>query len=392
MLDDFLSKTAIVLLAHSDYESLEFALAAHCKFLNDNIKLYILINGKGTYDTNRTLDVAKRYYFLLPNNIEIVDDYEENLPYVNIKKLLKSEKLKKYKYIIKIDDDVMPLTDTWVYKLCKCYKTSSEKYGDKLAYVTPLVNNNGYGFEKILEIYSLKDMYYNKLARNHIIGPWEGDPYSPYYISDKNEISTEAHGTIWRNAYVSRWIHNETSLKPHKFVEKTKSLGYDFVDSRYRYSINCMLFEKELFSKIDDNISVDDEHLFHKYCLLSDKIIISDLSIPMIHLFFKTQRSENRDILDQFDLIFQEYLNLPFPIRTRKDRLLEIEDRLRYIEKFYINQLMSNSQSLFNRVSNHMNMPNTIYRLKSYITNNLNHNSLLYKFIRKIYRTFKISY
>ena len=57
-LEQIKSKLAIVILAYSDYESLELALATHAKFSTQaGIKIYILQNGRGTYDCERTYSV-----------------------------------------------------------------------------------------------------------------------------------------------------------------------------------------------------------------------------------------------------------------------------------------------------------------------------------------------
>lgn len=153
-IEEIRKKTAIVILAHSDYESLELALATHSKFLPDTIpedgnnshpsKIFILQNGRGTYDTERTLQVALRYQTLFPHNIEVVTDIPPGIAYFSIEKLLYSQKFANYEYIVKLDDDVLVLTENWLDELISCYISSYKRYGDKLAYVTSLVNNNPY--------------------------------------------------------------------------------------------------------------------------------------------------------------------------------------------------------------------------------------------------------
>ena len=88
------NKTAIVILAYADFESLEISLACHSRFLDSNSKIFILQNGRGTYDCERTYNVAKRYEILYPNNIEVVDDIPPQRPYYAIKQLLDSDRLK----------------------------------------------------------------------------------------------------------------------------------------------------------------------------------------------------------------------------------------------------------------------------------------------------------
>ena len=151
-LEQIKSKLAIVILAYSDYESLELALATHAKFSTQaGIKIYILQNGRGTYDCERTYSVAKRYHNLFPDIIYVIDTITPGIPFNSLRTLFNSEKFLDYDYIIKLDDDVLVLTPDWIDKLCQCYIDGKRKYGDKFAYATSLVNNNHYGFKTIIE-------------------------------------------------------------------------------------------------------------------------------------------------------------------------------------------------------------------------------------------------
>ena len=58
---NIINKTAIVILAYTDFESLEISLCLHAKYYNNNADIFILQNGRGTYDTERTYRIAKRY-------------------------------------------------------------------------------------------------------------------------------------------------------------------------------------------------------------------------------------------------------------------------------------------------------------------------------------------
>lgn len=255
-------KTAIVLLAYADYESLELTLAAYASFIKNDEKLFILQNGRGTYDCERTYRVAKRYASLYPRNIEVVDDIPQGYPYYSIKTLLASERMKKYDYICKVDDDCFPLTRTWFDDLCTCYEDSAKTYGDSLGYVTSLVNNNPWGFDKILDIFEKREEFFNVYAREHKAG---GKGYGTERIYGKNEIHAGCCGTVWGNAYISRWVHRFSTMAPEEYVKRTTDLGYAEVDNTKRYSINCMLFRKEFWNAIDMD-SHDDEHQCFMYC------------------------------------------------------------------------------------------------------------------------------
>ena len=251
------SQTAIVILAYAEYESLELALATHAKFtVESGLPIYILQNGRGTYDTERTYSVGKRYANLFPNTIKGVTHIPAQKPYFAIKQLFHDPIFSEYKYIIKLDDDVMVLTSDWVDKLIDCYIQSSEQAGSDLAYVTSLVNNNPFGFKQIIESNEkLSQEYFDCLARPHFIGCAPDDNYNPYRIVSKEAVFGGGFGTIWRLSYVARWLHEKTTMKPQEFIESTQGLKIKEVNAKERYSIR---------EAIDDGSS-DDEHMAHVY-------------------------------------------------------------------------------------------------------------------------------
>ena len=64
-------KIAIVQLCFADFESLEISLAAYVKLTTPDIHIYLLQNGRGTYDTERTYRVCQRYAKLYPKTDNI---------------------------------------------------------------------------------------------------------------------------------------------------------------------------------------------------------------------------------------------------------------------------------------------------------------------------------
>lgn len=225
-----------MILSYADYESLELSLAVHSKsFLHisssgKRIKLYILQNGRNTYDCERTLSVALRYQNIFPEDIEVIT--APQAPYYSIKDLIYSHRFVDIDYIIKLDDDVFPLSDTWLDDLCECYSQSYAKYGTNLAYINSLVNNNPYGFKKTLEVMGLTDLYFERYARVHLSGS-VSDPV----ITPKEEIATDAGGTVWRYPYLARFIHEQTTLRPQEFIAATKNLGYERINEKEKFSI-----------------------------------------------------------------------------------------------------------------------------------------------------------
>ena len=368
------NKTAIVLLACYDYESLEIALTSYCKYLSMDTKLYILQNGRGTYDCERTYRVAQRFENLYPNNIKVIDSIEPQKPYFAIRELINSKELEKYEYICKVDEDSFPITHDWLDKLCESYERNYYVYGNNLAYVSPLINNNPFGFKQIIEnSRNLKEEYFKKIARDHKAGVNSGPKeYKAEYILQKNEIDGGECGTIWRYSHIARWLHEKTTLFPDNFIKMTSSLE-DIEIGNIRFSINCILFAKYFWNDIcsyyDSLLSDDDEHLSYLYCKKSGKKTIMCQSIPFVHLFFLKHREENRDLLLKIRVLYQKRINPSFPISMMINKEYELEDRLRYIEE-KINKISQ---------KNKIKIP-----LKNIIKKLIPHGSKRYKLIRKI--------
>lgn len=335
------SSTAIVILAFKDYEALEISLAAHAAFIPEGIPIYILQNGRGGYDQERTLQVGLRYEKLYVNKFSVVTKFSPDAPYNTIKKLLNSEEFSQYDYICKIDDDAFPITSDWFEKLERCYVKSKEKYGDNLGYVTPLVNINTWGARELVEIMSLNEEFQEKIAREHIVGYFEEDKYEPRIVVPKGEIYPGLDGTIFQLSYMARWLHHNTTLKPDEYIKATKDLPYKEVYNKRRYSINCIYFQKNFWNEIDIGIT-DDERMVLEYCADNDKKIICEQSVPFVHINYFPHREENQDILEQIRNCYESRLNHPFPISMCPNREIEIENRLRFMSKQFANQ--SNSE------------------------------------------------
>jgi hypothetical protein len=359
--------SAIVMLAHSDYESLEISLAAHAKFLPQGVKFFILVNGRGSYDCERTLRVAKRFESLYPLSVEVIDDIKPQEPYYALKKLLESNRMRSYRYICKVDDDTFPITSDWFDQLCSVYENTYSRYGSNTAYVSGLVNNNPFGFKALLEqCSSLNSDYFAHIAREHLAGR-EGSSssyYPPARIISASEIDDDICGTVWRYSYIARWLHERTSLQPEFYKEIVKNLPDVYLGSK-RYSINCILFNKDYWSLIeapDSEFPTDDEFLSEQYCRDNKMIIMVRLSVPLVHLFFFTQREENKDLVDIFRTVYSEWLGLPYPISIQSNRLLEIESRLRSLERSMQSQVFKKRRITFKERAKRNKLLRTLWK------------------------------
>jgi len=333
-------RTALVILAYADYESLEITLAAYGRLLAEGQKVFVLQNGRGTYDCERTYRVAKRYAALYPNHIEVVDDIPPQRPYKAISILLKSKRLEPYDYICKVDDDAFPIRSDWFERMCRTYDEQFARLGERLAYVSGLVNNNPFGFKQLIErVPALADEYFSTYARDHIAGwGYEGGTpaksYPAWRVVPKDEIDDDVCGTIWRYPYIARWIHERTTMQPEQYLDLVADWGVASVGAK-RYSINCMLFRKSYWDAIADPQSEfpeDDEFLSEQYCKRTGKEVVVDLGNPFVHLFFYTQREENKDMIPAVRERYQAYLGLPYPISLQPSRELELEGRVRFLE------------------------------------------------------------
>jgi len=327
-------KTAILLLSFSDYESLEISLASYSKFFSPETKLFILQNGRGSYDCERTYRVALRYENLFPHNIKVIDFIPPSKPYFAIRELINSKVLEEFEYICKVDDDTFPITPDWLDKLCDCYEYYFARYGNNLAYVTPLINNNPFGFVQLLKNNKvLNEEYFSRIAIDHKVGAnFVSDDYRFEQIIPKTEVSAGMCGTIWRYSYIARWLHENTTLKPDYYIGMTSFLGDTELPDE-RYSINCMLFKKQYWNDIGNaSMSDDDEHLSFMFCKNNNKKIIARQSVPFIHLFFFSQREENKDITPVVRELYQQRLNTTFPIAVCSNKEYELEARLRFLE------------------------------------------------------------
>lgn len=322
-------KMAILVLSCKDYEALELSLAAHMKFAPSGVVFYILQNCRGDYDSERTLGVAERYEYLYPGRVKVVDTISPRPAYLAIKELLKSADFKNYDYICKVDDDAFPLTSGWLEKLSKEYFRLNELYGQQVAYTAPLINNNTWGFARVVEVMDLFEEYKNEVAVVHYSG--SGSKISPRIINSADKIEKGSHGTIWGYSHIAKWLHTKTTYNPEKFVEKTADLLEVEVDNKERFSIGCIFFEKTLWFEMDDG-GVDDEHALHMYCASKNKKIFAIQSIPFVHLAYYSQREAMRELVEELRPIYQRFLGLKHPIALRQDRALEVEARLRWIE------------------------------------------------------------
>lgn len=325
-------KIAIVMLACRDYKATELALASHMAYRSQGIPFYILQNCRGCYDAERTYDVASRYAKLFPNVIKVIDWIPPGMPYHSITELLKTPEFSEFDLILKVDDDAFPITPNWLDRMLEVWNIADSESPGTLAYVSPLINNNCWGFLETLNRMGLKDSYFSEQAHPHYVGSIFSDD-NPKRVVSADQIVTAGSGTIWGYPHIARWLHQRTTLKPDDFIAATRGLSPVEIPSNDRYSIGCILFRPSLWMEIDNSgIGSDDEGMMHNYCKKNGLRIVCARDVPFIHLAYFTQREENRDIVDTAINFYESRLNHPFPISLYANQTLEVENRLRFLE------------------------------------------------------------
>lgn len=322
-----MTRAAVLILACQDYEALELSLACHAAYAAKDVPIYILQNCRGNYDAERTLAVAKRYTRLFPRTIKLIDSNPPATPYRAISAVLNSPEFSSYEFICKVDDDAFPIQAGWLDNLLNTWGLAARSPDERpLSYITPLINNNTWGFKETVDALGLNDQYLREAAIEHLVGDGASCRILP-----AAEIETGANGTIWRYPHIARWLHLHTTLQPDRLIAVTKSLSPKEVPNADRYSIGCILFRKELWNSIGDG-GTDDEHMWHQYAKRTNARIVCARSVPFVHLAYFSQREENRDITEMARSVYQSRLGHPFPIAMYASRLLEIEARLRWLE------------------------------------------------------------
>ena len=115
-------------------------------------------------------------------------------------------------------------------------------------------------------------------------------------------------------------------------LKKLKNAPDVSFDNTLRYSINFMFFEKPYWNTLGDE-TINDEVAVHEKSLENKSVLIACQSIPFVHLFFFSQRDENKDLLDKIRPYYQRRLKLNYPIQLISNNEYELENRLRYLEE-----------------------------------------------------------
>ncbi len=327
-----MKKHCILILVSYEYESLQLTFKGLEHTVDSSVPIIIVLNGaRFSYRGSKVEQQCRAWASLAENRYVIRPMASGKEPAYAIQEAINlSPILKDIDYILKIDDDVIPLKKGWDVDLANCY-FEYEKLQGKIGFVTGLINNNCWGFKELLSIYDKWEEY--KRFMNH--------PSVAGGIRERQvkigEVDPGRNGTIHSYPVLAAWLHEWTSFDIDSFVEKTKNEKVKEVDLDIHYSIGCMYSHKSLWTdlKITDSKNFD-ELLIHEYCQTNKLRKFAVMSQPMLHLYYNNQRLINAYLLPQFithlSAYFKDESIKDIKLATIQDQSFELEDQLKTLK------------------------------------------------------------
>jgi hypothetical protein len=294
----------LLLLAAYDFESLHLTLESLNHTLDDDEKVVIVLNGKRGIRSSIVEEVAREWCQGSENRYVVKPLNYGKDAYTSISEVIeKFPILQNAEFICKIDDDLIPLRKGWVDNLHQTYLKIEKQYKE-IGFVTSLINNNAWGFKRLVDIYEKKDEY--EAIMNFESHSFDG-------IVKANEIAEGRLGSVWQYPYLAKWVHSWTICSIKEFITKTENLGIEEIGLNSYYSIGCIFFRKSLWLSLPllGSESRFDELLIHEYCHKFGLRKFALMNEPMGHLFYYTQRIPNRLMLPKIKASLAGYWNNP---------------------------------------------------------------------------------
>ena len=285
-----LQNTAILILTCNDFEAMEITVNQVLRTTPKEVKIYLLSNCHGLPGAEVCDTMCRISSRAQHDRIRWINPKKRQPAYFGILEALQNHISEEY--IVKIDDDVFPVTDGWLDALIDCYGQNDD---GSLAYVSAMVNNNPYGFSQLVQLPALKEGYEKAMLFPHIAGEFVPS-YQEFRVSAAGDVDPGGWGTVWQFPQLARWIHNETTMQPERYVELVKDLNDASYDASIRYSINVMLFRKDFWAEFGDG-GQDDEEMVHRYCTNEQRRIVIRRKVPFVHLYFGPQKVFLTDLL-----------------------------------------------------------------------------------------------
>jgi len=290
--------TAILILTCSDFEALDLTLNQVLRTTPDHVNIYLLSNCAGLPGAEVCEQISKIAARAQYGRIHWINPGTRQHAYFGISAAIRSQIPQEY--ILKLDDDVFPIREGWFEDMVSCY---AHNEGPDLAYVSGLVNNNPWGFSQLIQMPGLRESYQKAMPFAHMAGEYIPG-YQDFRTVKPGAADSGGWGTIWQFPQLARWIHTETTLQPKRYIALTKGLTDVDFDPHTRYSINVMLFKRDLWDDFGDGGS-DDEEMLNRYCEARNKRIVIRRDVPFVHLYFGPQRRFLVDMLDEIRAVYR---------------------------------------------------------------------------------------
>lgn len=275
--------TAILILTCNDFEAMEITVNQVLRTTPDSVRIYLLSNCAGLPGADiceRMCSIAARAQY---GRIVWINPGKRQPAWFGIRDAIRDHIAEAF--IVKLDDDVFPVREGWLEDMIDCYARQDPA---RIAYVTGLVNNNPYGFSQLVQLPALAAAYAAAMPLRHVAGNFV-PAYQDLRVSEAGAVDPGGWGTVWQFPQLARWIHKETTLQPDRFTEMTRDLTETRFDPTMRYSINVMLFHRDLWAEMGDG-GTDDEQMVNLYSGKNDLDIIVRRDVPFVHLYFGPQK------------------------------------------------------------------------------------------------------
>ncbi len=327
-----MKKHCILILVSYEYESLQLTFKGLEHTVDPNVPIIIVLNGaRFSYKGSKVEQECRAWAALAANRYVIRPMASGKEPIYAIQEVVASSHLlKDIDYVLKIDDDVIPLKKNWDVDLANCFFEYEKKHG-KIGFVTGLINNNCWGFKELLSIYNKWEEYKQFMNHPSVAGVFQER------IIKIGEVDPGRNGTIHTYPALASWLHEWTSFDINTFVEKTKNEKVKEVELDVHYSIGCTYSHKSLWTDLKATRSKNfDELLIHEYCLANNLKKFAVMSQPMLHLYYNNQRLINAYLLPQFithlSTYFKDESIKDVKLATIQDQSFELEDQLKTLK------------------------------------------------------------
>lgn len=300
-----LTNVVLLVLASDNFESLQLTLRSLDHTLINEEKVVVILNGNNSLNARIVEFVAQKWCREKPDlRFAVRPLCAPAKPFYAIKEIIaNSRHFKDAEYVCKIDDDIIPLKSNWLQVLANHYASLSKELN--IGFVTGLINNNCWGFKELVFIYNKKTEYSQIHSYNTVAG-WQG-----VRTIKPGEIDDGDFGTIWHYPFIARWVHEWTSVHIDEFLQKTAGLNLKQIPLETYYSIGCILFKKEFWTKLSETeYSTEiDERIIHRKCLENKWQKWAVMNEPFIHLFYNNHKIINLDILEPISHALANYFN-----------------------------------------------------------------------------------